>query len=107
MPTQPGSHVDQIFSGNPFPNGDETTDNDGWLCASGTSSATPMVAAVVALLLEKKSSLTADEIKQILMTTPRDIDAGTSSMGNPAGPGWDSATGCGLVNAYEAWRGIP
>jgi serine protease AprX len=106
MPTQPNSHVDQLFSGGTFPNGDQTTDNDGWLCGSGTSSATPMIAGVVALLLEKKPNLTPDEIKEILKATARDIDKGSSHMGDTAGPGWDNATGYGLVDAYTAWKSI-
>jgi serine protease AprX len=107
MPTMPNSTVDSEFSGGSFPNGDQTLGNDGWLCASGTSSATPMVAGVIALLLEKKPSLKPDEIKQILEGTTQDITAGVSSMGDAADTGWDAATGYGLVDAYKAWRSIP
>ena len=52
MPTMPNSEGDKKFSGGSFPSKDQTTGNDGWICASGTSSATPMVAGVVALLLQ-------------------------------------------------------
>lgn len=106
MPTQPGSTLDAAFSGGVFPNGDQTSNNDGWICASGTSSATPMVAGVVALLMQKMPNLTPDEIKMILQGTARDIAAGTSRMGDAAGVGWDAATGHGLVDAYGAWRSI-
>lgn len=107
MPTMPNSTVDGEFSGGNFPGGDETPRNDGWLCASGTSSATPMVAGIVALLLEKKPTLHANDIKLILEGTTRDVVSGSSSTGESAGPGYDAATGHGLVDAYKAWHSIP
>jgi serine protease AprX len=107
MPTMSNSTVDGEFSGGNFPAGDETSRNDGWLCASGTSSATPMVAGVVALLLEKKPNLHPNDIKLILEGTARDVVTGTSSTGESAGPGYDAATGHGLVDAYKAWHSIP
>ena len=107
MPTMPNSTVDGEFSGGNFPDGDETPRNDGWLCASGTSSATPMVAGIVALLLEKKPNLHPNDIKLILEGTARDVVTGTSSTGESGGPGYDAATGHGLVDAYKAWHSIP
>jgi serine protease AprX len=107
MPTMPNSTVDGEFSGGNFPDGDETPRNDGWLCASGTSSATPMVAGIVALLLEKKPNLHPNDIKLILEGTARDVVTGTSSTGESAGTGYDAATGYGLVDAYKAWYSIP
>jgi serine protease AprX len=107
MPTMQDSTVDNAFGGGSFPNGDQTLNNDGWVCASGTSSATPMVAGVVALLLEKKPTLAPDEVKQILQGTARDISTGTTNTGDSASVGWDAATGYGLVDAYEAWLSIP
>ena len=57
MPTQAGATFDGSFGGGVFPNGDETGVADGWLCASGTSSAAPMVAGAATLMLEAKTNL--------------------------------------------------
>ena len=53
MPCPPGCELDKEQAGGPFPDGDETSDSDGWVGASGTSSATPQVAGVCALLVQK------------------------------------------------------
>jgi len=58
----------------------------------GTSMATPHVAGVAALLLALNSSLTPDDIRNILTTTADDL--GT--------PGRDNTFGHGLVNAFAA-----
>ena len=58
----------------------------------GTSSATPKVAGIVALMLSANPGLTPGEAKQILRETADDIDA----------PGVDDKTGYGRVNAYRA-----
>jgi microcystin-dependent protein len=58
----------------------------------GTSSATPKVAGIVALMLSAKSDLTPREVKIILRAAADDIDA----------PGFDDKTGAGRVNAYKA-----
>ena len=58
---------------------------------SGTSMATPHVAGVVALMLDADPTLTADEVKQILVDT-------ASRM-----PGYEEwQVGAGYVNAYAA-----
>jgi subtilisin family serine protease len=61
---------------------------------NGTSSATPKVAGVVALMLSANPHLTPKEVKQILRETADDI----------GGPGDDDLTGAGRVNALRAVR---
>jgi hypothetical protein len=102
MPTMMGAAFDQSFSGGVHPNGDETGPNDGWLVASGTSSAAPMVAGAAALMLQAKSSLSPAEIKQALMDTCIDVVNGASASGEVAGIGPDSATGAGMINIGAA-----
>jgi serine protease AprX len=75
----------------------------GWGIFAGTSAACPQVAGVVALIREKKPALSSDQIKQVLIRTAIDVKKGRSAMGDVAGPGWDPATGWGLVNAKCAW----
>jgi subtilisin family serine protease len=59
---------------------------------SGTSSSTPKVAGVVALMLSKNPSLTPAQVKNILRSTAKDIDA----------TGVDDKTGAGRVDALAA-----
>ncbi len=58
----------------------------------GTSSSTPKVAGIVALLLSVNANLTPLQVKEILRETADDIDA----------PGVDAKTGAGRVNAFRA-----
>jgi len=59
---------------------------------NGTSSATPKVAGVAALLLSRNPDLTPGQVKRLLINTAKDIDA----------PGWDDRTGFGRVDAAAA-----
>lgn len=102
MPTEPDCILDRVFGDGTFPNSDETETDDGWLVASGTSSAAPMVAGVVALMLQKNANLSPSTVKTILEVTARDITTGTSASGEAAATGFDTATGYGLVDAEEA-----
>ncbi|MCL6450605.1 MAG: S8 family serine peptidase [Acetobacteraceae bacterium] len=104
MPTQDGSDLDGDFhnGGAAFPDGDETAADDGWLVASGTSSATPQVAGVAALILQHTPGLTPAQVKTELQNCCRDVTAGSSANGDAAGPGFDNATGWGLVDAFIA-----
>ncbi|NIS59870.1 MAG: S8 family serine peptidase [Proteobacteria bacterium] len=97
MPTVPGGTYDETFADD-----DSTADDDGWLVASGTSSAAPQVAGVAALMLQCNPILTPDDVKTILQNTATDIVNGHSASGEPAGPGVDLATGHGLVDAADA-----
>ena len=62
----------------------------------GTSSSTPKVAGIVALMLSANPDLTPAEVKQVLRNTAEDIDA----------PGIDDKTGAGRVNAYKAVKNV-
>jgi hypothetical protein len=103
LPLQSNDEIDQS-KGNAgaFPNGDETAPNDGWAAFSGTSAAAPQIAGVCALLKQACPRLTPVGARTILMRTARDVTAGQNAMGNAAGPGYDLATGTGLVTAKPA-----
>ncbi len=66
---------------------------DGW---SGTSMATPAVAGVMALMLDKNPYLTAVEINMALETTALDLGAG----------GKDNIFGAGRINALSAVNAV-
>ncbi len=105
LPCHPGSDEDKAFGGGTFPDDDETTKSDGWLVASGTSSATPQVAAAACMLIQKDPGLFKGNpaaIKQRLLETALDVTQGSSSSGETAGQGVDNATGVGLLDAYIA-----
>jgi serine protease AprX len=94
LPVQTGSMFDLYDTGATI---------HGWGIFAGTSAACPQVAGVVALMLEKRPELSPTEIKQILIKSAIDVKKGQSAMGDVATPGWDPATGAGLVNAKCAW----
>jgi Subtilase family len=105
LPLQPGDDIDVGNAGGTHPNGDETTNNDGWAAFSGTSAAAPQLAGVAALLKQACPGLTPADIKDILRKTARDVTAGTcspSTGGHAATTGPDTATGDGLVDAHKA-----
>lgn len=82
-----------------------TSDGDfEWIARAGyTSLATAQVAGIAALLLQKKPTMTPQDIRSRLIGTARDVEYGTSATNQTAGAGTDPATGAGLVNALEAW----
>ncbi len=92
LPVQKGAQLDGIAPST-------GADDDGWGLFSGTSAACPQVAGICALLLEKDSSLSPAKVKEKLIKGARDVTAGQSRMGDPAGPGPDAATGAGLADA--------
>jgi subtilisin family serine protease len=105
LPIEPSDQIDTTLSGNVFPNGDETTNSDGWAAFSGTSAAAPQLAGVCALLKQFKPNLTPVQLKAILKKTAVDVKVGNANIstgGNPALVGPDLATGYGLVNAKAA-----
>ncbi len=73
---------------------------------SGTSAATPHVAAVAALVLGRARKLgihlSADEAIQILRMSADDL----TDPAQGYGPGWDLMSGWGRVNAYRAVRDV-
>ncbi|MEM5801856.1 MAG: S8 family serine peptidase [Candidatus Aenigmatarchaeota archaeon] len=64
----------------------------GYLSASGTSMATPHVSATIALMKQKNSTLTPEEITNILTSTATDLGK----------KGYDTSYGYGLINALDA-----
>lgn len=71
------------------------TNNDGTRGkSSGTSLATPAVAGAVALMLAVNPDLSPAQVRTILLATARDV----------AEPGFDTATGAGLLNVAAAVR---
>ena len=78
--------------------------DDGWAAFSGTSAAAPQVAGVCALLKQVAPRLSPAKVKDVLTRTARDATTGSNHprFGIPAAPGYDLATGHGLVDAHRA-----
>lgn len=76
----PGDHVLSTLPGQSF---------GSW---SGTSMAAPHVSATAALLLSEDPSLSAEEVRAVLLSTADDTGV----------PGWDPAHGHGVVDPVEA-----
>lgn len=96
LPVQPACTLDQIS-----PSTGST--EDGWGIFSGTSAASPQIAGICALMLEKDASLTPAKVKENLIKSARDIKSGSTAMGDVAGVGNDLATGAGLADAKWAY----
>jgi len=105
LPIEPGCQIDMSYGGGVFPNGDQTTANDGWGCFSGTSAAAPQLAGLAALIKQACPKLLPSDVRDIMRKTARDVTAGNCSAstgGHPAVAGPDLATGDGLVDAHKA-----
>lgn len=104
LPLQENCDIDRGNGGGTHPNGDQTATNDGWAAFSGTSAAAPQLAGVAALIKEACPRLTPAEVRDIMVQTARDVTVGAShtNTGGVAGPGHDTATGAGLVDAHRA-----
>ena len=105
LPLEPGDSIDTGSAGGTHPSKDETASNDGWAAFSGTSAAAPQLAGVAALIKQACSRLNPATVRTVLMSTARDVTTGSCNPAagpNAAGPGFDLATGAGLVDAYKA-----
>jgi hypothetical protein len=107
MPCSPGGEMDQELGAAEYPYGDGTGPGDGWVVASGTSSAAPQVAGVVALILERADAkgrkLAPQEIKDILQRSAVPVSEGRNAFGFPASKDVPNlACGYGLVDTTAA-----
>ena len=93
----PAIFTTDVSGSNGDQNGDYTSN------MGGTSAATPMVAGVVALMLEANQNLTWRDVQHILVQTSRKVDSDHSGwFQTKAGYWYNHAYGYGLVDATEA-----
>ena len=90
-----GPYIDVVAPGNLIPS---LYLNGGYYTESGTSMATPLVAALSALIWSAAPNLTNEEVRQVLRETADDR-VGRASEDTP---GWDQYMGYGRVNAARA-----
>lgn len=93
----PGTHINGLTFERTGDGSGGTYGNRG----SGTSYSTPVVAGLVALMLEANSNLTLDLVREILHFT---AERRGSPMYPELDPFWDKDFGWGIVDAYNATR---
>lgn len=89
--TAPGTSIASTVPGT-----GTTIATGGYGLKTGTSMSGPMVAGLVGLMKAQNPSLTAEQVKQILISTADNIDL--------INPGFEGLLGGGRINAYEALR---
>ncbi len=106
---RPGVKITAVDgSNNTFFFNDSARDEDAFPNFFGTSAAAPNAAAVALLMLEENRDLSPDNVLEILQASAIDI-VGTNDVGGPANnqnvplfPGFDLASGAGLIRADVA-----
>ncbi|HXG38129.1 MAG TPA: S8 family serine peptidase [Bacteroidota bacterium] len=99
-----GNHIDVSAPGGEYLTQTEqmiysTIPGGGYDYAQGTSMATPHVTGIASLLKGYNTTLANDDIENIINLSVDDIN----DPNDPStGPGWDSGTGYGRVNAQKA-----
>jgi subtilisin family serine protease len=89
----------------------QTNGQVSWYFLGGTSMASPHVAGLVSLMLQKKSNLQQSQVEGILKSSSWPMAAGSKSIVGPSGAtevvSWGSdATGSGLVDAVRALAAV-
>ncbi|MFT8322552.1 MAG: S8 family serine peptidase [Bacillus sp. (in: firmicutes)] len=74
-----------------------TVPTNSYQSMSGTSMAAPVVSGVAALILSKNPLLTPEEVKQLLVSTSKDLGV----------KGWDERFGYGRIDAEKALLNTP
>ena len=90
----PGDHILSTILGN------TTGYNDG------TSMACPHVAGVAALILERNSELTVDQVNSIICSNTKKLSGVNFNVTKPDGS-WNEQYGYGLVDAFSSVTDIP
>lgn len=94
LPTQPNNELDGVFSAV-----DGTTPGDGWLIASGTSSATPQLAGMAALLLQLHGPMAPNQVLARFRDMAVGVHQGQTASGSIATSARpNAATGHGFVS---------
>jgi subtilisin family serine protease len=109
-PSKAGQYLDVAAPGSWVVGPYQVNGQISYYCVGGTSMASPHVAGIVALMAQKKSTLTAAEAESILTSTAIRLAAGSRTVTLPTGAtqtiSWgNDATGSGLATADAALNG--
>ncbi|WP_211317870.1 S8 family peptidase [Deinococcus yavapaiensis] len=108
----PGQDLDVAAPGSWVPGPYQVNGQASYYDLGGTSMASPHVAGIVALMVQKNQALTADQAEAILEASSRPMNPGSLVVPQPSGAtetfSWDGdATGSGLVSAATTLGSTP